>query len=461
MSDLADMGFAALGRLMERRATSSREIVAACLARIDALNPQLDAFLDPTAERALAEAETRDRERAAGQVHGPLHGIPVAVKDIIDVAGLPTTCHSRAASDSPAARDAFVVARLRKAGAVILGKTALHEYATGGPSFDLPWPPARNPWNRDRHPGGSSSGSGAAVAAGMVPAALGTDTAGSVRHPATACGIVGMKPTYGAISRQGVFPLAASLDQVGPMTRTVADNAVLFDACTGWDPADPASRTLGPVSGQATPDLRGLRIAVLDDFNAEADPEILESFSAARTVLTDLGAHVESVATLPVSRFNDCARLLIQTESFAVHGPRLRASAAAYGWRARTKLLAGAFVDAELYLAAQAERRRLTESLRAALLGFDAAICLSSFHHPAHIEDDAEIDATYDRQARIVFNLTGDPAIAVPCGMSRAGLPIGFQIAAPFGRDAMVYRIAGAYEVAFGGDWPRYPYLAS
>ena len=171
-----------------------------------------------------------------------MHGVPYAAKDIFDIEGMATTCHSKIRKDHRAASDAFVVKKLRDAGAVLLGKVALHEFATGGPAFDLPWPPARNPWNRDLHPGGSSSGSGAALAAGMAPAALGTDTGGSVRNPATCCGIVGMKPTYGAVSLGGVFPLTYSLDHVGPMTRTVEDNAILFHAIAGHDPDDPTTR---------------------------------------------------------------------------------------------------------------------------------------------------------------------------------------------------------------------------
>lgn len=451
MNALASMGLAELADGLSRGAFSSREIVAACLARIEALDPVLNAYIDVGAEAALAQADVCDAERAAGRKRGPLHGLPVSIKDIIDVEGTPTTGHSRLIVTPAAARDAFVVARLRAAGAVILGKTALHEFATGGPSFDIPWPPARNPWNPAHHPGGSSSGSGAAVAAGMVPAALGTDTAGSVRHPATACGLVGMKPTYGAFSRRGVFPLAPSLDQAGPLTRSVRDNAMIFDACSGPDPEDPSSLgTVAPVLPGLGANLRGLHIARLEGFGDEADPEIRAALDAAASVLSDLGARVEPLTTDPIALFNDCARLLIQAESYAVHQPWLASRARDYGWRARTKLLAGAFIDAGTYQLAQKERRRLTARLHAAMEGFDAAICVSSFHHPAPIDDDAKIDRTYDRQARIAFNLTGDPAIAVPCGLSEDGFPMGIQIMSFAGRDALVYRIAAAYEQARG-----------
>src|SRR5690606_31194035 len=212
----------------------------ACLERIQTYDPHLNAFisLDPNAHAA---ARAAGHEIAAGQWRGPLHGVPVAIEDLFDVAGECTSAPSRIRLSHVAAADSHVVRKLREAGAIILGKTALHEFATGGPSFDLPWPPARNPWKTTHHPGGSSSGSGVAVAAGMVPVAIGTDTGGSVRNPATACGIMGAKPTYGTIGRSGAFPLAFSLDHVGVLTRHVEDNVMALQALFGKDPADPSS----------------------------------------------------------------------------------------------------------------------------------------------------------------------------------------------------------------------------
>lgn len=452
MNPLTQMGLAELSMGLERKDFSSREIVMACLDRIETLDPKLNAYVAVGADAALEQADACDTARLVGDPLGALHGLPLSIKDIIDVKGTPTTGHSRITINNVAHTDAFIVAQLRSAGAILLGKTALHEFATGGPSFDVPWPPARNPWNPEYHPGGSSSGSGVAVAAGMVPAAIGTDTAGSVRNPATACGLVGMKPTYGAFSRRGIFPLAPSLDQAGPITRSVIDNAMLFDACLGHDREDPSSSAkIAPVLQATRADIRGLRIAVLQDFNRDADPVILSAFDEAVSVLRELGARMQTVATEPTEHFNDCGRFLIQAESYAVHQRWLATRASNYGWRARTKLLAGAFIDAASYQSAQKERRRLTTGLHRALRGFDAAICVSSFHLPVPIDDDDAIDRTYDRQARIVFNLTGDPAIAVPCGVSESGLPIGFQISSGPGQDAIVYRIAAAFEHASGG----------
>ena len=239
MTDLAWLSVAEGAQLLRSRKLSPVEWTKALLDRITAVDPAYNAFLVVTADKALAQAKTAEAEIAAGKYRGPMHGVPYAAKDIFDVAGMATTCHSKIRKDHRAASDAFTIRKMHDAGAILLGKVALHEFATGGPAFDLPWPPARNPWNRDLHPGGSSSGSGAALAAGMAPAALGTDTGGSVRNPATCCGIVGLKPTYGAISLSGVFPLTYSLDHVGPMTRGVEDNAILLHALAGYDAERP------------------------------------------------------------------------------------------------------------------------------------------------------------------------------------------------------------------------------
>ena len=288
------------------RRLSPVELVRALLDRIAALDPRVHAFIKVDAEAALDAARLAEREIAAGRTRGHLHGVPVGVKDIIDVAGLPTTCHSKLLLDHVATEDAEVITRLRAAGAIILGKLSLHEFAIGGPAFDLPFPPARNPWNTRHHPGGSSSGSGAALAAGLVPLALGTDTGGSVRNPAGACGVVGLKPTYGLVSRRGVFPLAFTLDHVGPMARSVADIALLLDTLAGHDPADPgsvatASRRFGADLDRG---LHGLRIGFVRHFHETdmpADPEIAAALEEAARVLEAEGAHVRTV-TLPSLR---------------------------------------------------------------------------------------------------------------------------------------------------------------
>jgi aspartyl-tRNA(Asn)/glutamyl-tRNA(Gln) amidotransferase subunit A len=263
-SDLAYLGLAEAAELIRTRKLSPVEYTTALLARIERHDDKYNAFVALTPERALTAAQTAEQEIAAGRWRGPFHGIPYALKDIIDVEGLPTTAHSKILIDNVARRHAAVTERLEAAGGVLLGKLSTHEFAIGGPSFDLPWPPARNPWNRDHFCGGSSSGSGAGLAAGLFPAALGTDTRGSIRNPASMCSITGMKPTYGRVSRRGVVPLAFSLDHIGPMTRTVRDNALMLQVIARQDPGDPASAhepvpDYGAMLGQG---VGGLRVPV-------------------------------------------------------------------------------------------------------------------------------------------------------------------------------------------------------
>jgi aspartyl-tRNA(Asn)/glutamyl-tRNA(Gln) amidotransferase subunit A len=290
MTDLAWLTVAEGSALLRARQLSPVEWTRALLDRIATVDPAYNAFLVVTADPALAQAKAAETEIARGEWRGPMHGVPYATKDIFDVAGMATTCHSKLRAHHRAADDAFVIGKLRDAGAVLLGKLSLHEFATGGPAFDLPWPPARNPWNRDLHPGGSSSGSGAALAAGMAPAALGTDTGGSVRNPATCCGIVGLKPSYGALSLSGVFPLTYSLDHVGPMTRDVESNAILLHALAGYDAADPtmAERPLADCLKDIKSGIKGKTIGVIEHFytkDSAADPDQVKGIEAAIEVL--------------------------------------------------------------------------------------------------------------------------------------------------------------------------------
>jgi aspartyl-tRNA(Asn)/glutamyl-tRNA(Gln) amidotransferase subunit A len=333
---------------------------------------------------------------------------------------------------------------------VLLGKVALHEFATGGPAFDLPWPPARNPWNRDLHPGGSSSGSGAALAAGMAPAALGTDTGGSVRNPATCCGIVGMKPTYGAVSLGGVFPLTYTLDHVGPMTRTVEDNAILFHAIAGHDPDDPTTAT------RATPDcmtdlkagLKGLRIGVIEHFykeDAAADPDQVRAIERAVDTLQKLGASVTTIRLSPLPLWTDCNRTIHTAEAYAIHERDVQERPEDFAALTRNRLLPGAFVTAAKYIRAQQLRGALCREFSEAMRDLDAVLTLSSLLLPCRIDDAAAVARTYDQQCRLVFNVTGTPAISVPTGFTESGVPLAMQIAGRAFGEPMVYRIAQAY----------------
>lgn len=430
-------------------AFSARDYLEAHLFAIDKYDPVLDAFLLVMTESALEDADRADLAQKNGEVLRPLHGIPVAIKDIIDVEGVPTTCHSGVAPIVNAQRDAIVISRLRSAGALIIGKTALHEYATGGPSFDLPWPPARNPWDRNYHPGGSSSGSAVAVSARMVPAAIGTDTAGSVRHPATACGIVGFKPTFDAIETDGVFPLSWSLDQVGTLTRTASDAAILFDCLH-----DPRI-TFDLSEALSDSGISGKRIGVFEEFSVAAEPEIKKAFDDALDLFRELGAILIPLAVPPLAAYTGCGRLIIQAESYALHKTRLEAEPQSFGQRGRTRLLAGRSIDAASYINAQRLRKFLTGQLVEAMAYVDVAVTVSSLMLPCRIDDATEIDKTYDRQARTPFNLSGLPVVALPIGFSSKGLPIGMQIVGSAGADALVLNAARIYETS--ASWPMRP----
>lgn len=452
-TDLAYLDVAAASELLRTKKLSPLEYARALIARIEAHDRKLNAFLRFMPDIALEDARRAEAEIASGNWRGSWHGVPYALKDIVDYAGLPTTAHSKILQDNVAAGDAAVTQRFRAAGAVFLGKLSTHEFATGGPSFDLPWPPARNPWNRDHFPGGSSSGSGAATAAGFVPAAIGTDTAGSIRNPASMCGIVGMKPTYGLVSRRGVVPLAFSLDHVGPMTRTVRDNALLLDLIAGHDPADPGScnRAAGGYTARLKQDLKGMRIGVIRHYytqDMQADAEMAAGIEAALEVFEQLGATVQEVRTAPLEEFVACNRILLTAEAFAIHESWMRERPQDYGALARERIMAGMFVRAADYINATRVRRKLTAQFHALFDTVDVMVTLSSMDPACRIDDIKEIERTYPRQARMPFNVTGSPAISVPSGFSQAGLPLSIQLVGKPFDEARLYQLAYAYEQA-------------
>ena len=463
MSDLHWLSASDAVRAFAARRLSPVELVQALLARIDALDPSLNVFIRRDDTAALAAARVAEAEIAAGRIRGPLHGVPVGIKDIIDVAGLPTTCHSRVLLDNHASTDAVCVARLRQAGAIVLGKLSTHEFAIGGPSFDLPFPPARNPWNRDHHPGGSSSGSGAGLAAGFFPLALGTDTGGSIRNPASACGIVGLKPTYGLVSRRGVFPLAFTLDHVGPMTRTVADNALLLDTLAGHDPQDPGSRAAPKryYAAGLERGVRGLRIGFVRHFHQAdliADPDVDAALEAvARSFAAD-GAIVSDVTLPTLGEFAAVNRIILNSEAWSIHAPWLRSQPGNYGKLGRQRLMAGAFLPAGDYVAAQRRRAQMIAAVEDALREVDVLLCASSMDPASRIEDAEATARTYPRQARTPFNVTGHPALAMLAGLSAGGLPLSVQFAGRYFDEAMVLRVARAWERVAGTDG-RHPLL--
>jgi aspartyl-tRNA(Asn)/glutamyl-tRNA(Gln) amidotransferase subunit A len=395
--------------------------------------------------------EARAAARAAGDeivrdgVRSPLHGIPIGVKDIIDIAGLSTTCHSKLLLDQVAEADAQVIGQLRRAGAIFPGKLATHEFAFGGPSFDLPFPPARNPWNRDHHPGGSSSGSAAVVAGRMLPAALGSDTGGSIRHPAGHCGIVGLKPTYDLVSRKGVFPLAYSLDTIGPMTRTVRDNAILLEQMgTGAERRDYTRHLDGGA--------RGLKIGFVRQFHEEdlvAAPDIIAALDEAAAVFRREGAIVQDVRLPSLAEFDNVTRLILIAEATAIHERWLRQRPEDYAELTRQRMLPGFFFSATDYIQAQRRRTELALAIEEAFWEADILLVANSMDEACRIDDRSEIDFTYPRQARMPFNTSGHPAISLMCGRGeKYGMPLSLQLVGRPFDEALLYRAASAFERA-------------
>ena len=442
------------------------EYTKALLDRIAAVDPSYNAFLLVTADIALAQAKAAEAEIAAGRWRGPMHGIPYAAKDIIDIEGMATTCHSKVRIGHHAASDAFVIRKLREAGAMLLGKLALHEFATGGPAFDLPWPPARNPWNRDLHPGGSSSGSGAALAAGLAPATLGTDTGGSVRNPATCCGIVGLKPTYGAVSPVRRVPadlLARPRRSDDAHRRGQRDPVPRHRRARSRRSDQHAARGRRLPDGPRTRGLKGLRIGVIEHFYTDDSPGNPEQVRGI-----ERGDRRAAPARRRGAARSSCRRCRpgptatapsIRPKSYAIHERDMQERPEDYAALTRSKTLPGAFISASKYIKAQQLRRVLCQEFADAMRDLDAVVTLSSLDMPAHIEDPAEVARTYDRQCRLVFNVTGTPAISVPTGISADGLPLAMQIASRAFDEAMIYRVAQAYceaaGTSIGTDMPR------
>jgi aspartyl-tRNA(Asn)/glutamyl-tRNA(Gln) amidotransferase subunit A len=458
LSELAFLTIAEAAELVRSRKLSPVEYTTALLARIERIEPKLHAFVRLTPERALEAARSAESEIAAGRYRGSFHGIPYGLKDIVDAVGLPTTGHSKILIDNVAGVDASIVAKLRAAGAILLGKLSTHEFAIGGPSFDLPWPPARNPWHLDYFPGGSSSGSGVGLAAGCFPAAIGTDTGGSIRNPASLCGIVGMKPTYGLVSRRGVLPLSFALDHVGPMTRTVRDNALMLQLIAGHDERDPASAdtVIPDYTAELDRGVRGLKIGVIRHFytkDVEADPEQVAALETAIEAFAKQGALISEITLPPLADFSACGQIILAAEAYAVHEHWLKTRPEDYGARARERLLAGATLSAAHYLQAVRWRLALKQLTLSAFRDIDVAVTASSMDPACRIDDVEKLALNYWRQARMPFNVTGQPAVVIPAGFARGQLPLSLQIIGhPFG-EATSYRVAQAYESTMG--WVR------
>ena len=402
----------------------------------------------------MADARTAEAEIASGAYRGPLHGIPIGLKDIYNTAGVATTGQSALFRDHVPAQDATTVRLLREAGAVVLGKLATWEFAIGGTSFDLPWPPARNPWDLSRDTAGSSSGSGAAVASGMALGAMGSDTGGSIRGPSAWCGLAGIKPTYGMLSRRGVLPLSFSLDHAGPMCWTSEDCALMMGVLAAHDPLDPASSTVPPpdFTGAIGPSVSGLRVGVVRHFHEEempAEPETVAAFEAALKELASAGAVLRDVRIAPFATYGRAAQIISRSESFAIHQKWLRDTPELYGAYGRRRLMAGAFVAAEDYVNANRERTRLVAELADTMQDVDVLVTAMARWPAPPIGEDSLLP---DKQAFFsrAFNLTGNPAMSVCNGFSSSGLPLSLQIVGRPVEDNMVLRAGDAVERAMG-----------
>ena len=463
MSDMHWLEAGAAARLIAAKKLSPVEYVEALLARIEKYDAGLNAFLTLRPAQTLADAKAAEDAVMRGDTLGPLHGVPFGLKDIIDAKGWPTTAHSKLLADNVATEDAPVTAKLRAAGGILMGKLSTHEFALGGPSFDLPWPPARNAWGRDYSPGGSSSGSGAGVAAGFMPIALGSDTGGSVRNPASLNGLLGMKATYGRVSRRGVVPLSFSLDHVGPLTRTTADNALALSVIAGHDTLDPGSadESMSDMGGQLGRDIKGLKIGVIRHFHTKdliADPEMAAAIEAALGVLEGLGAEVREIETRPLAQYAACNRVILMSEACAIHEKWITERPEDYGALLLGRLLPGMAYSGVDYVQATRTRARYAAEFNENFNFLDAVVTINNME-PAFLIEDFEAGEThYPRQARTPFNVTGNPALAVPTGFSTSGLPLSMQIVTGQFDEAMGYRVAAAYEAATGWQ-DRHPDL--
>lgn len=419
-----------------------RENIAGHEGRIGAL-----AHLDASCEQL---ASTMTEEARANRFRGPLHGIPLLVKDVIDVAGMPTTSNSRVSATSPAEVDATVIARLRRSGALLIGKAVNHEFASAGPPRHLPYGAARNPWNTEFDTGGSSSGTAAAVSAGFCVAGVGTDTGGSIRNPISCCGGVGLKPSVGRVSRTGLVPLSWSFDTCGPMCWTVADCAALLQAMVAFDPFDPASvdrPELDFSEGLGT-SVAGKRIGIprrLVD-HAGVDDRMRRMLDEASAVFASLGVRVDDIDLPDKEVFAACGRTIILSESYAFHFETLSATPELYGAWTRQRLMAGRHILAKDYIQALRVRQLLKDQVDSALRDYDAILSVAASAPPSVLQIDGADLHWSTVSPTLPFSVSGHPSLAMTGGFSNDGLPVGLQLIGRMFDEAALFQLASAYE---------------
>lgn len=455
MSELHHLTIAEAGRLFRARKLSPVELTQAYLDRIAALNGALHAYLTVTGERALAEAKSAEAELMAGKDRGPMHGIPYGLKDVYETAGIRTTCHSKVLEHHVPAADATAQKKLRDGGGVLLGKHALWEFTFGGPSYDQPWPPALNPWDAKRALMGSSTGSGAAIAAGLCAGALGSDTGGSIRSPAALCGIAGLKPTYGRVSRVGVLPNTYSFDHAGPMAWTAEDCALMLQVIAGHDPADPGSidEPVEDYAGGLGRSLKGKRIALLRDWyetEGKTSPEAIAAMNEAVRVFESLGCTVEAIKVPTMREFLDCKIPITLSEIYSAFEKDLKARPEDFGRQFRYRIISGVLVRGSDYVHALRWRTQLATEMLAHFANFDLMLTAGHLGEPPRVSpgDLPSILNATSPSVTTPFNLTGQPALALCCGFLPDGFPIGMQIAGRPFDEAGVLAAGHAFETA-------------
>ena len=454
MTDLTLLGIAEAGRLMARGEITSTALTEAFLKRIEAVDRKISSYITVTADLARRAARQADMEMKGGVRRGPMHGIPVGLKDIYETAGVRTTGHSHFKIDYVPSIDAETVRRLKDAGAVILGKLGTHEFANGAMTPDQPFPSVLNPWNTRYQPGGSSSGSGAAVAAQLCMGAMGSDTGGSIRNPAGYCATAGIKPTYGLVSRCGVFPLSFSMDTAGPMAWTTEDCALMLDVLAGHDPNDQGSAKTAKVDygAAAHRPIKGMRIALARHWyegENSVTPEMKQGIDEGARVLKDLGAIVEDTVFPDLRDYHICGRVIITTDAHAIHRQDVIDSPEKFGYTTRRRFQLGAFISAEQYISALRFRRQLTLDTRAAMRGYDLVMAANQWGDPEIVEEPQSVFHFLGKpQLPMPFNVTGQPAATICCGFSSDGLPLAFQLAGRAFDEASVIAAGAAFERA-------------
>ncbi|MGV3651596.1 MAG: amidase [Devosia sp.] len=439
--------------LFAKKALSPVELLDQCRERIDALEETLHVFVTPTFERAGEEARAAEARMMSGEMLGPLDGIPIGHKDIFCTKGIRTTAQSRILADYVPDEDATLVHRLAEAGTLMMGKLTTYEFAMGGPSFDLNWPPARNPWGIERMTAGSSSGTAAGVAAGFILGGTGSDTGGSVRVPSGHCGIAGLKPTYGVLSRKGVLPLSFSLDHAGPMAWTAEDCALMMNAMAGHDPEDPSSsrHEVPDFTANLGRSLKGLRIGVVDHFHETdnpANPAVLGAITNAIAFFKEAGAEISSVTLPALQAFNAVSHVLITVEAAAVHQADLRSRYGEYGELLRSRLTPGALISGVDYVQAQRRRREMVLEVARIMEKVDILLTTSTPAEAKPLFGDQKLRNLDLPPFTAPFNVTGQPAISVCAGFGAEGLPLSIQLAARPFEEPLLLAIADAYEKA-------------